>query len=154
MKKDSVHLLLVEDNDADAHLFRVGMSETSSIHSLQVVTDGAMALQYLRREGRFSSAPTPDLVLLDLNLPIINGFEVLTAMRGHTELKRIPVVILTSSRAERDVNAAYDSGANAYMQKAADLDGTMALVKEIENYWIQSAVLPGQVHYLFRSEPV
>jgi two-component system response regulator len=114
-----MQILLVEDNPADVRLIREALRHTEASYSLSVVDDGEKAIDFLRDRAPGSF---PDLVLLDLNLPRKSGAEVLVEIKGDRRLKRIPVVILTSSRSERDVNTAYDSGANSYLRKPADLD--------------------------------
>ena len=135
-------ILLVEDNPADADLTREGLADGRLLHTLHHVTDGVLALQFLRREGKFANAPTPDLVLLDLNLPKMDGRQVLQAIKGDPELRRIPVVVLTSSQAEADIARSYDLHANCYMCKPVDLNQFLETVRQIEEFWLTVVRLP------------
>src|SRR3977135_1830695 len=114
----NIEVLLVEDNAADVRLIKEGMTAVKSKCRLSVVSDGEEALEFLRRKGRHADAPRPTLMLLDLNLPRKDGLEVLQEMKTDPLLKRIPVMVLTSSSSVRDVNSAYDLGANSYLKKA------------------------------------
>ena len=135
-------LLLVEDNDADVRLTREALREAGEDVRLSAVGDGEQALTYLRREEGFSEAPRPDLVLLDLNLPRKNGLEVLDEMRADERLASIPVIVLTSSAAQQDVEACYARGANAFLVKPQDLDAFMDLIGAIRGFWLEVAQLP------------
>lgn len=117
-----LEILLVEDNPADVTLIQEGLRDAKASHRLSVAVDGEEALQFFRREGKFAQAPRPDLVLLDLNLPKKLGTEVLCAIKADPALKRIPVLIYTSSLSERDVNTAYECGANSYLRKPKELE--------------------------------
>jgi CheY-like chemotaxis protein len=136
-----MQILLVEDNPADVRLIREALRHTEASYSLSVVDDGEKAIDFLRDRAPGSF---PDLVLLDLNLPRKSGAEVLVEIKGDRRLKRIPVVILTSSRSERDVNTAYDSGANSYLRKPADLDHLYSLANVFAQYWLNWVILPTQ----------
>ena len=138
----SIEILLVEDNPGDARLTIEAMREAKLRNRLHIVEDGVEAMQFLRREGRFGDAPRPDLILLDLNLPKKDGREVLAEIKSDPALKRIPVVILTTSRAEEDVLRAYDLHANCYVTKPVDLDQFMKIVKQIDEFWLKLVVLP------------
>ncbi len=142
-KPRSIEILLVEDNPGDARLTIEAMREAKLSNHLHVVEDGVEAMQFLRREGRFGAAPRPDLILLDLNLPKKDGREVLAEIKSDPALKRIPVVVLTTSRAEQDVLAAYDLHANCYVTKPVDLDQFMKIVQQIDAFWIKLVILPG-----------
>ena len=139
-----MEILLVEDNPADVRLTRELLKECRVANSLAVVGNGTDAMRYLRREGPFGAAPRPDLVLLDLNLPRMNGREVLAAIKGDPELRRVPVVILTTSRSIEDVLAAYDLLANCYVAKPVGLDQFSAVVRSIEQFWLTIAELPSR----------
>ena len=139
---DSFEILLVEDNPADADLTREGLMDGRLLHTLHHVTDGVQALQFLRREGKYADVPTPDLVLLDLNLPKMDGRQVLQAIKGDPVLRRIPVVVLTSSKAEADVIKSYDLHANCYMCKPVDLNQFLETVRQIEEFWLTVVRLP------------
>ena len=135
-------VLLVEDNEADVRLTREALREAGETVRLSSVGDGERALAYLRREQGFAEAPRPDLVLLDLNLPRKNGLEVLDEMRADASLAQIPVIVLTSSAAQSDVEAAYAGGANAFVVKPLELDAFMDLIEAIRGFWLEVARLP------------
>ena len=135
-------VLLVEDNEADVRLTREALREAGETVRLSSVGDGERALAYLRREQGFAEAPRPDLVLLDLNLPRKNGLEVLDEMRADEALACIPVIVLTSSAARSDVEAAYSRGANAFVVKPQELDDFMDLIGTIRGFWLEAAQLP------------
>lgn len=139
----SIEVLLVEDNAADVRLIREGMTGLQPGCRLSVAGDGEEALDFVYRRGKHEFAPRPALLLLDLNLPGKDGFEVLEEIKMDSSLNRIPVVVLTSSSSMRDVNRAYDLGANSYLKKAASLDEIYDLVRNIENHWLRLSVLPG-----------
>jgi CheY-like chemotaxis protein len=133
---------LVEDNPADAELAIENLRSIKMLHELDVVTDGVQALLYLRREGKYANAPSPDLILLDLNLPRKDGRELLADLKADPALRRLPVVVLTSSTAERDVLMSYDLHANAYVVKPVDLDGFGQIVRAIEGFWFSVVKFP------------
>ena len=138
-------ILLVEDDPGDRELTRRALNQGGITTPLQTVQDGEEALQFLLREGRYAdpdSSPRPALVLLDLNLPKISGIEVLDRMRERSELRRIPVVVLTTSRHEDDIAAAYDLGVNSYIVKPVDMDQFVNAIKVLKDYWFQIVVLP------------
>jgi CheY-like chemotaxis protein len=137
-----VEVLLVEDNPGDVRLTREALKDGRVANRLHVVGDGAEALEFLRRQGRFADAPRPDLILLDLNLPRMSGREVLARIKGDPALRRIPVVILTTSKAEEDILRAYDLHANSFITKPVDLDRFLAVVRLIEDYWLAIVQLP------------
>ena len=137
-------VLLVEDNEADVRLTREALREAGEDVRLSAVGDGEQALAFLRREAGFTEAPRPDLVLLDLNLPRKNGTEVLTEMRADEQLARIPVIVLTSSAAQQDVDECYARGANAFVVKPHDLDAFMDLIGAIRSFWLEVAQLPSR----------
>jgi two-component system, chemotaxis family, response regulator Rcp1 len=137
-----VKILLVEDNPADVRLTKEALTEGKIRNELDVVDNGEMALGYLRRKGNYASAPRPDLILLDLNLPRKNGHEVLAEIKEDSQLKRIPVVILTTSSAEKDVLSTYNLHANCYITKPVDLNQFMEVVKTIEDFWLTIVRLP------------
>jgi chemotaxis family two-component system response regulator Rcp1 len=135
-------VLLVEDNEADVRLTREALRDAGDAIRLSSVTDGELALAYLRREDGYEEAPRPDLVLLDLNLPRKNGLEVLEEMRADPELACVPVIMLTTSSAERDVVACYSRGANCFVVKPLELDEFMDLIGAIRTFWLGVARLP------------
>lgn len=137
-----VTILLVEDNPGDVRLVREALTEGKLPHRLNVVNDGVEAIEYLRRQGKHSKAETPDLILLDLNLPKLDGREVLDDIKNDPELKRIPVVILSTSRADEDVRLTYEGHANCYITKPADFDQFAKIVRAIEDFWLSVVVLP------------
>lgn len=134
--------LLVEDNPGDVRLTREALKESKLRNRLNIVGDGVEALAFLRREGKYASAPRPDLVLLDLNLPRKDGREVLAEIKADPALKRIPVVIITSSEAEQDVLASYDLHVNCYVSKPVDLEQFIKVVRSIETFWLTIVKLP------------
>ena len=145
MGKKTFHILLVEDNPADVELTRNAFKEASSCLRLDVAEDGDSALALLRGDGDDGKAEPPDLVLLDLNLPGTDGMEVLRAMRSDDQLKRIPVVVLTSSASPQDVERCYDLFASAYVVKPMIFDRFVEIVKQIESFWFDVATLATDV---------
>ena len=137
-----LHILLVEDNAGDVKLTRMAIERGGKPDSLQVVGDGVEALSYLRRELPYDGALRPDLVLLDLNLPRMDGAEVLREVKADPALERIPVVILTSSEARDDIERCYGLRANAYVTKPVELRRYMAVVQNLGEFWASLAQLP------------
>ena len=137
-----IEILLVEDNPGDIRLTREGLKEGRIFNNLSVVEDGVEAMAFLRREGKYADAPHPDLILLDLNLPKKDGREVLKEIKSDPKLRRIPVVILTTSRAEEDIMGTYDQHANCYITKPVDFDQFVNVVKTIEDFWLTIVRLP------------
>jgi chemotaxis family two-component system response regulator Rcp1 len=137
-----IEILLVEDNPGDIRLTREGLKEGRIFNNLSVVEDGVEAMAFLRREGEYADAPHPDLILLDLNLPKKDGREVLKEIKSDPKLRRIPVVILTTSRAEEDIMGTYDQHANCYIIKPVDFDQFVNVVKTIEDFWLTIVRLP------------
>ncbi len=135
-------ILLVEDNPGDVRLTEEALKEGKIMNKLSVVNDGVEAMDYLRRRGRYADAARPDLILLDLNLPKKNGREVLAEIKSDESLRRIPVVILTVSRAEEDILKSYDLHANCYISKPIDFDQFIKVVRTIENFWFSIVLLP------------
>jgi CheY-like chemotaxis protein len=142
MVGERVDILLVEDNPGDARLMKEALAEAKVRNRLHLVADGVEALAYLRRRGPFASAMRPDLILLDLNLPGKDGREVLAEIKRDQDLRRIPVVILTSSQTEADIARAYDLHANAYVTKPLDVEQFITVVKSIEDFWLTIVKLP------------
>jgi CheY-like chemotaxis protein len=140
----AVELLLVEDNEADVRLTLEAFREAKVRNRLSVVEDGVEAMAFLRRQGQYADAPHPDLILLDLNLPRKDGRQVLEEIKNDGSLKRIPVVILTTSRAEEDVLRAYNLHANCYISKPVDFNRFMEVVKSIEDFWLTVVKLPSE----------
>jgi two-component system, chemotaxis family, response regulator Rcp1 len=141
---ETFDILLVEDNPGDARLAQEALKEGRMASRLKVVVDGVEAMTYLRREGAFNEAPRPNLVLLDLNLPRKDGRQVLAEMKADPELRRIPVVVLTTSQAEQDILRSYDLHANCYITKPVDLDRFISVVRSIEEYWCSVVTLPSR----------
>jgi two-component system response regulator len=138
----SVEILLVEDNPGDANLAREALEDSKLKNTLNVVGDGVEAMAFLRRTGKYASAKRPDLVLLDLNLPKKDGREVLAEIKADESLKRIPVVILTSSQHEEDVLNAYNLHANCFITKPIDLNQFLKVVRSIHEFWFVIVTLP------------
>jgi CheY-like chemotaxis protein len=137
-----IEILLVEDNPGDARLTREALSLSKVRNNLHHVRDGEEAVAFLRRQGGYASAPTPDLVLLDLNLPRRDGREVLEDIKNDAALKHIPVVILTSSQAEEDIMRSYRLHANCFITKPVDLEQLTKVVQGIEQFWFTLVRLP------------
>jgi len=137
-----IEILLVEDNPGDVRLTREALKDARVANTLHVVEDGVDALDYLYRRGQYCDAPRPHLVLLDLNLPKKNGREVLAEIKADERLKRIPVVILTTSQAEEDILRAYNLHANCYITKPVDFTQFTKIVKTIEDFWLTIVTLP------------
>ena len=140
----SIEILLVEDNEGDALLVESAMREAKMRNRMHVVEDGVEAMEFLRCQGRFGDAPRPDLILLDLNLPRKDGREVLAEVKSDPDLRRIPVVVLTTSKAEEDVMRAYDLHANCYVTKPVDFAKFMQVVRQIDEFWVNVVTLPGE----------
>jgi CheY-like chemotaxis protein len=140
-----VIILLAEDDPGDQELTRRFLAEGPMHHELYIVRDGEEALDYLWRRGPYqnpTTSPRPDLVLLDLNMPKIDGRQVLERMRADATLRRLAVVVLTTSQREEDILHTYDLGANSYITKPADLQRFMQVIQALETYWFQTVVLP------------
>jgi CheY-like chemotaxis protein len=135
-------VLLVEDNPGDVDLTREALEDAKMYIRLSVVSDGEQALAFLRREGAYADAPRPDLIFLDLNLPRLDGRGVLAAVKQDPDLRRIPVVVLTSSAAEQDIVRAYELNANCYVTKPVDLEQFITVVRSVEQFWLTVVKLP------------
>jgi CheY-like chemotaxis protein len=142
MTVQPINILLVEDNPGDVRLTMEALKEGKVHNRLAVTGDGVEALQYLRREGKHAAAERPDVILLDLNLPRKDGREVLAEVKADPDLRRIPVVILTTSKAEEDILKSYQLHANCYVTKPVDLEQFMTVVKSIEDFWFSIVRLP------------
>lgn len=145
MKRKEIEILLVEDNPGDIRLVREALGECGMNHQLEVVTDGVAALEYLRRQKSSLNGFLPDLMLLDLNLPKKDGREVLMEIKRDAKLRRLPVVIFSSSEAEADILGSYDHHANCYISKPLDLDAFIEVVGQIGRFWIDTVILPTKV---------
>jgi len=142
MPYQTVDILLVEDDPADVELIRETMANSKIVTHLHVVENGVEALKFLRREGKYADAPQPDLILLDLNLPRMDGRALLAEMRADERLKSIPVVVLTTSQAEEDIIKCYNHHANCYITKPLDFNQFMEVTKSIEEFWLTIVRLP------------
>jgi two-component system, chemotaxis family, response regulator Rcp1 len=136
-------ILLVEDNPGDVRLMREALTANGMSKALSVVEDGEQALSFLTRRGTYSKAPRPDLIFLDLNLPRKDGREVLAEIKTSNDLRRIPVIVLTTSESDSDVQRAYELHANCYVKKPTDLDEYLTVVKACESFWLHIVRLPG-----------
>jgi two-component system, chemotaxis family, response regulator Rcp1 len=143
-KTRPIEILLVEDSPGDVRLTMEALKEAKVLNRLSVAADGVEATEFLNRRGRFTEAPRPDLILLDLNLPRKDGREVLAEIKAAPEFRRIPVVVLTTSRAEADVIKAYDLHANCYITKPVDFKQFIEVVESIEDFWLTVVKLPGE----------
>jgi chemotaxis family two-component system response regulator Rcp1 len=141
---ETMEVLLVEDNPGDVRLCKEALKEGLIPNRLSVVHDGDAAVAFLRREGKYADAPRPDIILLDFNLPKMDGGEVLEVIKADPHLRAIPVVVLTTSQAARDIQRAYDLHANCYITKPLDLDRFMDVVKSIEDFWLNVVKLPSR----------
>ena len=137
-----IDILLVEDNPGDVRLTQEALKSGKVYNTLYAVNDGVEAIAFLRHEGQYAEMPRPDLILLDLNLPKKDGRQVLAEIKEDSDLKRIPVVVLTTSDAEEDILRSYNSHANCYITKPVDLDQFMRVAKTIEDFWLVIVKLP------------
>ncbi|MEP7108113.1 MAG: response regulator [Ferruginibacter sp.] len=137
-----IHILLVEDNEGDIILILEALKEGKINNKISITRDGEQAIQFLNKEGTYTHAQRPDLILLDINLPRIDGKEVLLYIKTNPELKAIPVIMLTTSSSEKDVIESYENYANCYISKPVDLDKFFEIVQKIENFWITIVHLP------------
>lgn len=137
-----IEILLVEDNPGDVELTRNALQRAKVRNALHVVEDGEEAMAFLRREGEYAQAPRPDVILLDLNLPRMDGREVLAEVKSDPELMNIPVVVLTTSSAEQDIVRSYRLHANCYITKPVDLDQFIEVVRSIQDFWLTVVKLP------------
>jgi chemotaxis family two-component system response regulator Rcp1 len=137
-----IEILLVEDNEGDVELTQEALSRAKVNNRLHVAEDGLDALQFLRREGAYAAAPRPDLILLDLNLPRLDGREVLAEVKADPQLRTIPIVVLTTSQAEEDIVRSYDLHANCYITKPVDFGQFMKVVQSVHEFWVTVVKLP------------
>jgi two-component system, chemotaxis family, response regulator Rcp1 len=142
MELSKAKILLVEDNPGDVRLTLEALKEGKILNEISVAEDGVEAIAYLRRAGKYAQAPRPDIILLDLNLPKKDGREVLEEIKADANLRTIPVVVLTTSAAERDILRAYNLHANCYITKPVDLEQFMRVVQSIEDFWLTIVKLP------------
>lgn len=144
MNAQPIEILLVEDNPGDVDLTLEALDEAKLRNNVHVAGDGVEAMAFLRQEGEYAGSPRPDLVLLDLNLPRKDGREVLREIKDDPQLKRIPVVVLSTSEAEQDVLNAYEHRANAYIVKPVDFEQFFRTVRSLEDFWFTVVRLPGE----------
>jgi two-component system, chemotaxis family, response regulator Rcp1 len=144
MDRTVFEVLLVEDSPGDVRLTREAFKEAKAHINLRVASDGTEAMAFLKREGKYAKAPRPDLILLDLNLPKKDGREVLAEIKESPTLGSIPVVILTTSASESDIQRSYRLHANCYIAKPVDLEGFLKVVRSIDNFWLSVVKLPGE----------
>jgi len=137
-----IEILLVEDSPSDTDLTLEALRDFKVRNHVNVVEDGVVALQFLRRQGAYAEAPRPDLIMLDLNLPRKDGREVLAEIKGDDKLKTIPIVVLTTSRADQDILRAYQLNANCYITKPVDFNQFLQVVRSIESFWLFVVTLP------------
>lgn len=142
MIMSTIDILLVEDNPGDIRLTKEALKDMKLKNTLNVVTDGVEALEFLHQEGQYADAPRPDIILLDLNLPRKDGREVLEEIKDDESLRRIPVVVLTTSDDEADIMASYNLHANCYITKPVDVHRFIEIVQNIENFWFSIVKLP------------
>lgn len=147
-KNRAVDLLLVEDNPGDIRLTEEALKDGPVKVNLSVARDGVEAVEFLMQRGQYQNAPRPDLILLDLNLPRKNGREVLNEIKADPHLRQIPVVVMTTSRSEQDIERAYELNANCYITKPIELDEFLGVVSSIEDFWLTKAMLPAKVNGL------
>ena len=140
----AIHILMVEDNPGDVRLALEAFKESKIRNTMNVLEDGAEVMPYLRQEGKYANAIRPDIILLDLNLPKKDGREVLSEIKNDPDVKAIPVVILTTSQAQKDIMNAYNLHVNCYITKPVDLDQFLNVVKAIDNFWLTIVKLPSQ----------
>lgn len=138
----TAHILLIEDNHGDVRLLQEAMKRTEIDQELHVVTDGVEALNFVHQRGEYTDVSSPNLIFLDLNLPKINGIDVLCELDEDVGLACIPVIMLTSSQADEDIRQAYECGANAYLTKPADPDEFVEIVQAFRDFWLQAVELP------------
>ncbi|GAC1438200.1 MAG: response regulator [Sediminibacterium sp.] len=137
-----INVLLVEDNEGDILLTKEAFEDARVSINLHIARDGKEAIDFLHKEGKYSDMDLPDLLLLDVNLPKKNGHEVLKLIKGNENLKHIPVIMLTTSSDEKDINLSYQNYVNCYITKPADIDNFLDVVSKIENFWVSVAKLP------------
>jgi len=142
MDKKTAQILLVEDNPADVMLMKEAFNNSTIVEEIHIAVDGEEALDFVNKRGKFENAVTPDLILLDLNLPKIDGREVLSELNNDPQLHRIPVIVLSSSKVEKDILESYDNSANCYIVKPIELEKFVKIVEMIESFWFGLATLP------------
>ncbi|MEX2592307.1 MAG: response regulator [Anditalea sp.] len=141
----SIHILLIEDNEGDILLTTEAFRDAKIYNTMSIARDGHEAILYLNKEGKHADAESPDLVLLDVNLPKKNGHEVLKYIKGSEKLKHIPVIMLTTSASENDIVKSYQNHANCYITKPVEVEDFLKVVASIESFWIKLVKLPGKI---------
>ena len=144
MEEKAKTILLMEDNKADVRLVQEALKNSSLTYDMAMVRDGVAAMAYLHQEGEYASASRPDLIILDLNLPKKDGREVLAEIKTNSQLKRIPVIVLTTSKNEDDIHQSYDLNANCFITKSRNLSQLFTIVRRIEEFWLTTVTLPSQ----------
>lgn len=144
MKSKTVHILLVEDNEGDILLTQDAFEESKLNTEISVARNGQEAFDFLYNKGAFTEAKKPDLILLDINLPIYNGHEVLKQIKTDINLKKIPVIMLTTSSFSNDIDQAYENNCNSYVKKPLDMDEFLDAILKIENFWLEICTLPNE----------
>ncbi|MFP4103642.1 response regulator [Coleofasciculus sp.] len=139
-----IEILLIEDSPSDANLIQISFKQAKIANNLRWVEDGETALDYLLQHGDYTNSPRPDLIVLDLNLPGMDGQEVLTSVKSHPTLKRIPVIVLTTSEDEEDILKSYELNANCYITKPIDIQQFMRMVQLLEEFWLAAVQLPSE----------
>lgn len=147
MKQKEIHILLVEDNEGDIVLTTEALDEGKIKNSISVVRDGWEAIRYLEKKEGYEEAIEPDLVLLDINLPKVNGHKVLHHIKNHPGLKHIPVIMLTTSSDEADITKSYGNHSNCYITKPVDINSFLEVIASIENFWISIVQLPAKIKH-------
>ena len=142
MKQQPIEILIVEDNDADVNLTRAALQDATIANEIHTVGDGEQAIAFLKREGTYANAPHPDLILLDLNLPNKNGFEVLAEMKADPALKTIPVIVFSGSDEESDIAKAYNLQIAAYLVKPTNVDGYFSAIRAVKELWFHMVAYP------------
>lgn len=143
LKSRPINILLIEDNPGDVRLTQEAFKEGKLTYQMDVAMDGVEAIHFLRRRPPYEDAATPDIILLDLNLPKKDGREVLAEIKADENLRRIPVIVLTTSNAEQDILKSYDLHVNCYINKPVDFDRFFDIIQKIEDFWLTIAILPG-----------
>ena len=141
-EREPIEILLAEDNPGDVKLTQKALDQGDLLNNLHVVNDGIETMKFLRKEGEYAETPMPDLLLLDLNMPKKDGRQVMQDMDADPQLRRIPVVVLTSSEAEEDIIRSYELSANAYLTKPVDFDGFVEIINRLENFWFEIVKMP------------
>ncbi|MEM7759212.1 MAG: response regulator [Cyanobacteria bacterium P01_A01_bin.40] len=144
MEEKPKTILLVEDNKADVRLVQEALKNSSLTYEMATVRDGVDAMAYLHQSGEYTAASRPDLIILDLNLPKKDGREVLSEVKANPQLKRIPVIVLTTSKSEEDIHQSYDLNANCFITKSRNLSQLFTIVRRIEEFWLTTVTLPSQ----------